>query len=110
MGVVEPYTTDSQVEGRVSVTGNEADRFKFKVPILRNVELTYPYFHDGEAATLKEAVEIMGRIQLGREFSVDENAKIVAFMKTLTGDQPRIELPLLPPSSDDTPRPAPFDE
>lgn len=110
MGVVEPYTTDSQVEGRVSVTGNEADRFKFKVPILRNVELTYPYFHDGEAATLKEAVEIMGRIQLGRVFSEDENAKIVAFMKTLTGDQPRIELPLLPPSSDDTPRPAPFDE
>jgi cytochrome c peroxidase len=91
------------------VTGADADRFKFKVPTLRNVELTYPYFHDGAADTLPQAVETMGRIQLGRTFSADENAKIVAFLKTLTGDQPSFTIPLLPPSADETPRPQPFD-
>ncbi|MBO8092257.1 MAG: cytochrome-c peroxidase [Prosthecochloris sp.] len=108
MGLVEPYQSTSDVEGRSAVTGKDADRFKFKVPTMRNVELTYPYFHDGAAETLAEAVEIMGRIQLGRTYSEEENRSIVAFLKTLTGDQPRIELPLLPPSSDDTPRPDPF--
>jgi cytochrome c peroxidase len=78
------------------------------VPTLRNVELTYPYFHDGEADTLTEAVELMGRLQLGRVFSDDENEKIVAFLLTLTGDQPSFQLPMLPPSSDQTPRPQPF--
>jgi cytochrome c peroxidase len=108
MGVVEPYRTDNPAEGRKAVTGKDADRFSFKVPTLRNVELTYPYFHDGAAATLGEAVDIMGRIQLGRTYTASENAKVVAFLKTLTGDQPRFELPLLPPSSDRTPRPNPF--
>ena len=65
MGVVEPYRTDNPAEGRVAVTGRDADRFNFKVPTLRNVELTYPYFHDGAAATLTEAVNVMGRVQLG---------------------------------------------
>lgn len=55
-------------------------------------------------------VDIMGRLQLGRKFNDDENAKIVAFLKTLTGDQPRFILPMLPPSSDATPRPKPFDK
>ncbi|AWK88694.1 cytochrome-c peroxidase [Azospirillum thermophilum] len=108
MGVVEPYTASSPAEGRVAVTKDEADRFNFKVPTLRNVELTYPYFHDGEAATLKQAVNTMGRIQLGKSFSDDENAKIVAFLKTLTGEQPSFPIPILPPSSDTTPRPTPF--
>ncbi|WP_239988743.1 cytochrome-c peroxidase [Paramagnetospirillum kuznetsovii] len=110
MGVVAPYAATSPAEGRVGVTKDEADRFNFKVPTLRNVELTYPYFHDGEAATLKQAVDTMGRIQLGKQFSDDENAKIVAFLKTLTGDQPNFKLPILPPSSDATPRPTPFDK
>lgn len=109
MGVVEAYTTDNPEEGRIAVTGEDADRFNFKVPTLRNVELTYPYFHDGAADTLTQAVDIMGRIQLGRKFTPEENADIVAFLKTLTGDQPRITMPILPPSSDVTPRPAPFD-
>ncbi len=80
----------------------------FKVPTLRNVELTYPYFHDGAAATLEEAVDTMGRLQLGRKFSKDENAKVVAFLKTLTGKQPDLKLPILPPSNKETPRPKPF--
>ncbi|CAG0985607.1 Cytochrome c551 peroxidase [Rhodocyclaceae bacterium] len=108
MGVVEPYKASSPAEGRSAVTGKDADRFNFKVPTLRNVEMTYPYFHDGAANTLSEAVDTMGRLQLGKKFSKDENAKIVAFLKTLTGDQPNFTLPVLPPSSDATPRPTPF--
>jgi cytochrome c peroxidase len=108
MGVVEPYKASSPAEGRIAVTGKDADRFNFKVPTLRNVEMTYPYFHDGAVNTLKEAVDVMGRLQLGKKFSDDENAKIVAFLKTLTGDQPHFKLPILPPSSDLTPRPVPF--
>ena len=109
MGIVEPYKTAMTTQGRAAVTGKDADRFNFKVPTLRNVELTYPYFHDGEAATLAQAVDVMGRLQLGRTFTPDENAKLVAFLKTLTGKQPHIVLPILPPSSDTTPRPLPFD-
>jgi cytochrome c peroxidase len=108
MGVVEPYRTNNPAEGRFAVTGRDADRFNFKVPTMRNVELTYPYFHDGAADTLAEAVDVMGRVQLGRRFSEEDNAKIVAFLKTLTGEQPTFRLPLLPPSSDKTPRPTPF--
>jgi cytochrome c peroxidase len=108
MGAIEPYKTKNPAEGMKGVTGKEEDRFKFKVPTLRNIELTYPYFHDGEAATLSQAVEIMGQIQLGKKFTAEENAKIVAFLKTLTGDQPSFALPILPPSTDKTPRPEPF--
>lgn len=108
MGLVEPYKTNNPAEGRSAVTKDEADRFNFKVPTLRNVELTYPYFHDGEAATLKEAVNIMAKIQLGKTFTEAEADKVVAFLKTLTGDQPKFALPILPPSSDKTPRPEPF--
>jgi len=109
MGVMEPYQAKSPAEGLSSVTGKDADRFKFKVPTLRNVEMTYPYFHDGEAETLTEAVDVMGRLQLGKKFSEQENAQVVAFLKTLTGDQPSFLLPILPPSTDSTPPPKPFD-
>lgn len=109
MGIVEPYHTGNPAQGRIAVTGKDADRFNFKVPTLRNVELTYPYFHDGAANTLSEAVDIMGRLQLGKKFTPGENSLIVAFLKTLTGEQPDLLLPVLPPSSDATPRPHPFD-
>jgi cytochrome c peroxidase len=109
MGLVEPYRTENPSQGRIAVTGEEVDRFRFKTPTLRNVELTYPYFHDGAAGTLTEAVDVMGRLQLGRRFSKQESAQVVAFLRTLTGDQPSFVLPQLPPSSDATPRPQPFD-
>jgi len=109
MGVVEPYQAKSPAEGLSAVTGKDADRFKFKVPTLRNVEMTYPYFHDGEAETLTEAVDVMGRLQLGKQFTTDENGQIVAFLKTLTGQQPSFSLPILPPSTDKTPQPQPFE-
>lgn len=108
MGVVAPYVTDNESAGRAGVSGKDVDRMQFKVPTLRNVEMTYPYFHDGAAATLSEAVDIMGRLQLGREFSQEEIGDIVAFLKTLTGDQPDFKLPILPPSSDSTPRADPW--
>ena len=108
MGVVEPYKTVNTAQGRVAVTGNDADRMTFKVPSLRNVALIAPYFHDAGAPTLTAAVETMGKLQLGKVFTPEENAKIVAFLKTLTGDQPKIVLPVLPASTDMTPKPQPF--
>ncbi|QEP42444.1 cytochrome-c peroxidase [Ectothiorhodospiraceae bacterium BW-2] len=109
MGLIQPYQTNNSAEGLSAVTGKDADRFKFKVPTLRNVELTYPYFHDGEAETLTEAVDVMGRLQLGRTFTSEENGQIVAFLKSLTGEQPSFALPILPPSTDATPAPTPFE-
>lgn len=75
--------------GRYNATRNPADKYVFKVPSLRNVELTYPYFHDGDAETLEEAVEKMAKYQLGRKLSSDEIKAIVAFLKTLTGEMPQ---------------------
>jgi cytochrome c peroxidase len=72
--------------GRFNVTGREADRFFFKVPSLRNVAVTAPYFHDGSAATLEEAVAVMAKYQLGRALPTEDMADIVAFLKTLTGE------------------------
>jgi len=110
MGLVAPYETKNPAQGRFAVTGNEIDRYSFKVPTLRNVELTYPYFHDGEAQTLSEAVDVMGKLQLGRTFNKQEISDIVAFLKTLTGEQPKFSLPILPASTDKTPSPQPFTE
>jgi len=72
--------------GRFLVTKAEADRHVFKVPGLRNVAQTAPYFHDGSARTLDEAVVIMFRYQLGRVASKEDTAAIILFLKTLTGE------------------------
>lgn len=108
LGVVAPYKTNNPAEGRYDVTKKDKDRMTFKVPMLRNVALTYPYFHDGAARTLHDAVETMGRIQLGRKLTPKENGEIVAFLKTLTGEFPSIVLPQLPAGSDATPLSQPF--
>ena len=68
------------------VTGKERDKFKFKVPTLRNIELTQPYFHDGSIGEVEEAVNVMAKYQLGRYLSEDEVQKIVKFLYTLTGE------------------------
>jgi len=73
--------------GRFTVTKNELDRYVFKVPSLRNVELTAPYFHDGSAKTLDEAIDVMFRYQLGRTAPAADKALIVKFLKTLTGEK-----------------------
>lgn len=74
--------------GRYNVTGREEDRHVFKVPGLRNVALTAPYFHDGSAPTLEMAVAIMGRYQLGRDLAAEDVKAIVAFLNSLTGRVP----------------------
>jgi cytochrome c peroxidase len=74
--------------GRFGVTKNESDRFVFRVPSLRNVEKTAPYFHDGSAATLDRAVQVMAKYQLGRALTEEQVAQIVAFLKSLTGPLP----------------------
>ena len=109
MGLVSAYETANPAEGIAGLTGQDADRFKFKVPTLRNVELTYPYFHDGAYWTLEEAVDVMARLQLGRQLGDEDIASITAFLKTLTGQQPSFALPILPPSNNATPRPKPFE-
>ena len=82
--------------GREGVTGDESDRYTFRIAPLRNVEKTYPYFHDGSAQTLEEAVSVMGRSQLGRTFNDEEIDKLVAFLKSLTGEFPTVPYPNLP--------------
>ncbi len=72
--------------GRFNVTQQEQDRHFFKVPVLRNIVLTYPYFHDGSVDNLADAFKIMGRVQEGKTFTDAEIAKIVAFLATLTGE------------------------
>ncbi|WP_245639971.1 c-type cytochrome [Moraxella oblonga] len=78
------------------------------MPTLRNIELTYPYFHDGQVNSLEEAVKIMGKIQLNKDFTDEELADVMAFLKTLTGEQPKFQHPILPPSNPNTPKPNPF--
>jgi cytochrome c peroxidase len=84
--------------GRKQVTGNAADDMMFKVPSLRNVAKTAPYFHDGSAATLDQAVRMMARHQLGVELDNEEAAELEAWLGSLTGDLPRdyIAPPALP--------------
>ncbi len=89
-GVMDNYFAarpDRQADlGRFNVTGLDKDRHVFKVPGLRNVAVTPPYFHDASAASLEEAVIVMGRYQLGRELSNEDVKAIVAFLRTLTGE------------------------
>ena len=88
-----PGPTD---DGRFVVTGNEADRNHFRTPTLRNVAVTYPYFHNGSISDLGEAINLMGDQMLGTEFEDDELDKLVAFMHALTGDMPQVTPPALP--------------
>lgn len=105
LGLVKPYETEDI--GRAKVTGNDADKFVFKVPSLRNIEKTGPYFHDGSIESLDEAIKLMATHQLGRELSDDQVASIRAFLASLTGEIPTelIRKPTLPESGPDTPGP-----
>jgi cytochrome c peroxidase len=94
LGVVRDYFTDLSSNekpalGRFAYTGRPEDLHVFRVPSLRNVALTAPYFHDGSAATLERAVAIMARYQLGRELTDGEVRAIVAFLEALTGEARR---------------------
>ena len=86
-GAVEPWPNQTD-RGREQVTGLEGDRLMFKVPTLRNVEKTAPYFHDGSMPTLDGAVRTMGKHQLGLDLTDEETASIVTWLKSLTGAVP----------------------
>ncbi len=94
MGIMGDYFKDRGTAisnsdlGKFNTTGREADKHVFKVPSLRNVELTSPYFHDGSAKTLEQAVRVMAKYQLGRKIPQEDVDLIVQFLKTLTGKQP----------------------
>lgn len=101
-GLFDPYWQDTKSkqidDGRYTATKDEADKYVFKVPILRNVAKTPPYFHDGSVDRLDEAVRIMAKIQLGKDLDQQTVQEIVVFLDSLTGKIPedmRI-VPLLP--------------
>ena len=91
MGRMADYFADrgdlAEVDaGRFNVTQDEADRGAFKVPVLRNVALTFPYFHDASAETLEEAVAAMAEYQMGVTLADNEVANVVEFLNALTGE------------------------
>lgn len=83
-------------KGVAEVSKNPADENLWKVPTLRNIALTAPYFHNGSVKTLDQAVAIMGQVQLGKELSKADIADIVAFLNALTGEFPKQKMPILP--------------
>lgn len=110
-GVMRDYweLTGSEVPdvGRSEVTKNENEMYFFKVPGLRNITRTYPYFHDGSVWDLKEAVSIMNELQFGVKLADNDLDDIVAFLGSLTGELPESArvIPILPPSTAQTSRP-----
>jgi len=106
LGLVKDYP-ENQDPGRFGLTKNDADRMLFKVPSLRNIEKTGPYFHNGRVPTLAQAVSRMGEYQLGRQLTDKEIASIIDWMKSLTGELPAeyIRKPELPKSTPATPKP-----
>jgi cytochrome c peroxidase len=92
-GVVKDYWTatksDKQDAGLFETTQNEADRYRFRVSMLRNVARTAPYFHDGSVAELKEAVQVMADVQLGSRLGNADATAIVSFLDGLTGEVPK---------------------
>ena len=93
LGVIKPYTPNGKENtdhGKMEVSKNEADKDMFKVPSLRNISKTAPYFHDGQVKTLEEAITIMADIQLGKQLSKEQTADIVSFLKTMDGTLPNL--------------------
>lgn len=83
------YTGSESIDnGMFDVSGRESDRYKFKVPSLRNIEKTWPYFHDGSVESLEEAISIMAHTQLDNQLSESEMKDMIEFLKTLTADLP----------------------
>jgi cytochrome c peroxidase len=106
LGISNPWPDDTDM-GIFMISGKASDKMMFKVPSLRNVAETAPYFHNGKVATLEEAVRKMGHYQLGKELTADEVRGIVLWLRTLTGEIPKdyVKPPALPKSSDATPKP-----
>lgn len=95
-GYFEAQYHISKDKGLAEVTKKDSDAHMFKVPTLRNIALTAPYFHNGSVPTLEKAVRVMAKLQLDKELSDEEVADIVAFLNALTGEFPKQEMPVLP--------------
>lgn len=101
-GLTEDYWTatgsNSVDKGRYAFTKNEADQYVFKVPSLRNVTRTAPYFHDGSVASLEQAIRIMASVQLGKTLTEQDMTEIMGFLDSLTGPLPSnfAQVPVLP--------------
>ena len=106
LGAVKPYPRAAD-QGRFKVTKKNPDKGLFKVPSLRNIEKTGPYFHDGQVGTIEDAVRQMGEYQLGRTFTDQQVKQIVSFLRVLTGkiDPEYTKAPELPKSTAQTPKP-----
>ena len=89
-------------KGLAEVSKNPADEHLFKVPTLRNIALTAPYFHNGSVKTLEEAVVVMAKTQLDKELSKADVSDIAAFLNALTGEFPKQTMPTLPPTEGKT--------
>jgi cytochrome c peroxidase len=91
-GVHHDYWTATgskrQDAGLFESSGKEADRYQFRISMLRNIEKTGTYFHDGSVADLGDAVRVMARVQLAQELDENQTQSIVAFLSSLTGDVP----------------------
>ena len=104
--VISPDEFDNEIwADRFAFTNDIEDKEVYKVPSLRNVEKTAPYFHNGQIWSLNEAVKEMGSVQLGINISDEDSAKIVTFLKALKGDKPKIVYPQLPESTIETEKP-----
>lgn len=93
------YTGSKKIdEGRINYTKDDADKYVFKVPTLRNIMRTAPYFHDGSVKNIRDVIKIMGKIQLDIELQENEIESIEAFLLTLTGKIPKdiLTIPILP--------------
>ena len=92
LGLVKDYWLETGSPkpdpGRFAVTKKDEDKYVFRVPMLRNVARTAPYFHDGSVETLGKAVRVMATVQLGRPLDEGTTASIVSFLETLTGEIP----------------------
>jgi cytochrome c peroxidase len=107
-GVVEKPSDELRPPGdtgRFKLTHTAGDEFLFRSPTLRNIAITQPYFHSGKVWSLQEAVKIMGVAQLGAKLTDAEARSLTAFLRTLTGVQPKVIYPILPPGTDATPKP-----
>jgi cytochrome c peroxidase len=90
MGLINRYDWHQGNPDRFSITREERDKNVYKVPTLRNIALTAPYFHDGSVSTLREALKKMAYHNLGFELTNDEIEALNAFLETLTGEPPSI--------------------
>ena len=82
--------------GRAEATGKDTDAHLWKVPTLRNIALTAPYFHNGSVAKLDDAVRVMAKLQLNKDLTAEQVSDLVAFLEGLTGEFPEQMLPRLP--------------